>query len=193
MAAKLVLETGVRGGFSSRAPTGFRPKRNATMALETLRDSSGRRGGHHVLDGRHPRTTLAASTHEEVADCFLVASKRISDRRILKLLRQWLEAGSDGGRHRPSSADGGGARRKAESFRPCSSNIYLHVLDAAVGLARVPPWGTLVRYADDFVVMCRHREAMTSSSALAGVRIRVILERGLGSSYIRRRRGRVNL
>ncbi len=52
------------------------------------------------------------------------------------------------------------------------SNIYLHVLDRLWTRDRAPR-GTLVRYADDFVVMCHTREAFGQAEA----RIRVILER----------------
>ena len=40
---------------------------------------------------------------------------------------------------------------------PLLSNIYLHVLDA-LWTRHSAPLGTLVRYADDFVVMCRTRK-----------------------------------
>ena len=42
---------------------------------------------------------------------------------------------------------------------PLLSNIYLHVLDRRVGRTRCAHLGTLVRYADDFVVHVRHEGA----------------------------------
>ena len=48
MAAKLVLEPVFEADFLP-CSYGFRPKRSATMALETLR-KAGAKGGHHVLD-----------------------------------------------------------------------------------------------------------------------------------------------
>ena len=41
---------------------------------------------------------------------------------------------------------------------PLLSNIYLHVLDEQ-WTRHSAPLGTLVRYADDFVVMCRTKKA----------------------------------
>ena len=56
---------------------------------------------------------------------------------------------------------------------PLLSNIYLHVLDA-VWSATAAHMGTLVRYADDFVVMCAHGEGVRARPRSA---IRKILER----------------
>jgi RNA-directed DNA polymerase len=55
---------------------------------------------------------------------------------------------------------------------PLLSNIYLHVLDV-LWTRHSAPLGTLVRYADDFVVMCRTKKQCEQAEQ----RIRVILER----------------
>ena len=52
------------------------------------------------------------------------------------------------------------------------SNIYLHVLDT-LWTRHSAPLGTLVRYADDFVVMCTTRKACEQAEQ----RVRMILER----------------
>jgi len=144
MAAKLVLEPIFEADFK---PTsyGFRPKRSATMALETLR-KRGAKGGNHVLDA-DIRDYFGSIDHEKLLK---LVSKRISDRRVLKLLKKWLEAGvMEEGlvRHPTAGTPQGGV------ISPLLANIYLHVLDAA-WQREGARYGTLARYADDFVVMC---------------------------------------
>jgi RNA-directed DNA polymerase len=51
---------------------------------------------------------------------------------------------------------------------PLLSNIYLHVLDR-VWEGRCAQLGTLVRYADDFVVMCRTKEAVEEARRRVGI------------------------
>jgi len=163
MAAKLVLEPIFEADFLP-CSYGFRPKRSATMALETLRKAGSKRG-HHVLDA-DIRDYFGSIEHDKLMK---LVERRISDRRMLKLLRQWLEAGvmEDGVvRNTASGTPQGGV------ISPLLSNIYLHVLDV-LWTRHSAPLGTLVRYADDFVVMCRTRKQCEQAEQ----RIRVILGR----------------
>jgi len=149
MAAKLVMEPVFEADFRASS-YGFRPKRSATGALETLR-KEGARGGNHVLDA-DIRDYFGSIDHERLMK---LVERRISDRRMLKLVRNWLKAGvMDEGRlaETLSGAPQGGV------ISPLLSNIYLHVLDATWE-RRYVHLGVLVRYCDDFVVMCRTRSA----------------------------------
>jgi group II intron reverse transcriptase/maturase len=144
MAATIVLEPIFEADFRASS-YGFRPKRSATQALETLR-VHGARGGNHVLDA-DIRDYFGSLDH---AKLLKLVALRISDRRVLKLLRQWLAAGvMEDGQWRPTMT----GTPQGGVISPLLSNIYLHVLDR-VWEDRCAPLGTLVRYADDFVVMC---------------------------------------
>jgi group II intron reverse transcriptase/maturase len=146
-AAKLVIEPIFEADFKE-CSHGFRPRRGATGALETMR-LLGSRDHRYVVDG-DIRQFFDRLDRNKLLE---LLKRRISDRRVLKLVRQWLEAGvMEEGEVRSTVA----GTPQGGVISPLLANIYLHALDET--------WerenrhlGVLVRYADDFVVLCRSR------------------------------------
>ena len=146
-ATKIVVEPIFEADFKASS-YGFRPKKSATAALEAIRLAGGR--GHRYVVEIDIEKFFDSIDHDKL---MLLVEQRISDRRVLKLLRQWLKAGvlEDG---RVEGTDLGSPQGGVIS--PLLANIYLDVLDR-LWERKSRHLGQLVRYADDAVVLCRTR------------------------------------
>lgn len=147
---------------------GFRPGRSVSDAVDS------------VLEARdsHKRWVVDA----DIKDCFGSLEGRIlikqvksfvSEDAVVTLIEKWLHArvyNPVRGQPRVAMASQGGV------ITPLLANIYLHPFDAQV-MSRAP-YGTLVRFADDFVILCRRRQQVemalaTARQALGGIRLRL--------------------
>lgn len=151
-AVKLVIEPIFEAAFHP-ASYGFRPGRGCKDALREVEQLL-IEGHTFVVDADF------ASYFDTIPhDCLMRrVEERISDGRILALLRGWLEQDilHEMERWTPTQGTPQGA-----VISPLLANIYLHPLDelmAAHGYR-------MVRYADDFVVLCKSREEAAAALA----------------------------
>ena len=134
---------------------GFRPGRSAHQALDALTAAIMTRKVSWVLDA-DIRGFFDTLSHEWLVK---FVEHRVADRRVVRLIQKWLNAGvlEDGKRTRRETGTVQGG-----SVSPLLGNIYLHyVFDLWIQRWRTTKARgdvVAVRYADDFVVGFERRE-----------------------------------
>ena len=141
-AAKIVLEPVIEADFLP-CSYGFRPKRNALQAMEAIR-VAGNKGQSWVVDF-DIKGAFDHIAHESIMQAL---ARRVSDRRMLGLIKGWLRCGvMEEGRLRTTTA----GTPQGGVISPLLANLVFHHLDEA--LNHLGRWATFARYADDGLVL----------------------------------------
>ncbi len=150
MAVKLVLEPIFEADFDADS-YGFRPGRDAHQALAVIRESIA--GGMTWVVDADVSRCFDTIPHDRL---IRAVASRVVDGSMLALIKKFLVAPvldeREGGRRtrpRMGTPQGGPAS-------PLLANIYLHLLDRNFRrhVERGALRGRLVRYCDDFVIVC---------------------------------------
>ncbi|MDO9576665.1 MAG: group II intron reverse transcriptase/maturase [Candidatus Cloacimonadales bacterium] len=149
MSCKMVIEPVFEADFED-CSYGFRPKRSAKGAITEIK-SNLKRGNTNVYDA-----DLSGFFDNIPHDKLLILlEKRISDKRVINLIKKWLKCTvfEDNKLHKSrKGVPQGGV------ISPLLANIYLNLLDKAVARkdGYFYKYGiSMIRYADDFILMGR--------------------------------------
>ena len=154
-AVRLVIEPIFEAGFAEGS-YGFRPGRGCHDALREV-DRLIKEGFTHVVDAD------LAAYFDSIPHDRLVArvEEHVIDGKVLELIRGWLRCDILKGLERWTPTQGS---PQGAVISPLLANIYLDPLDKLMAGRGY----RMVRYADDFVILCRSREE--ADAALAEVR-----------------------
>lgn len=142
---------------------GFRPRRSIQQAVDAIIHARDQ-GLVWVLDA-------------DIADCFgsidvnaLIGQVQriVRSKLVLKLIHQWLHTPIQGRKHEIVGVSQGGV------ISPQLANLYLHRFDEMIIAAL--PRSELIRFADDFVILCRDEKTAVwsldvSRRSLANLRL----------------------
>jgi RNA-directed DNA polymerase len=157
-AVKIVLEPIFEADFLP-CSYGFRPKRSAHQALQAMREAV-RSGRTWVVDA-DIEAFFDRLDRDLVLECL---RERISDRKVLRLIRAILSAGVLDG---SVLSDSGEGTPQGGPLSPLMANAVLHRLDRQ-WQQRHRRLGVLVRYADDLCVCAPDRDRAEAALAALG-------------------------
>jgi len=157
MATKLVIEPIFEADFEEHS-YGFRPKRGQHDAVAAI--TCAMVTGHTQVIDADLSKYFDTIPH---AKLLKVVAERICDKKVLHLIKMWLKAPIiEEDKTGKQKTVGGGKKSRVGTpqggvISPLLSNLYLHILDRIwVRHELSRKYGArIVRYADDFVVLCK--------------------------------------
>jgi len=147
---KMLLEPIFEADFSESS-YGFRPERSSKDAMKAIKTYL-QQGKTEVLDADLSKY-FDTIPHDRLLKAL---EERISDPRLLKLLKKWLKAPVYDGKQFKGGKGNKVGTPQGGVISPLLANIYLNLLDRIVDNARSifhQNGNKIVRYADDFVIM----------------------------------------
>jgi RNA-directed DNA polymerase len=159
MAVKLIIEPIFEADFCPNS-YGFRPKKSAHDAVDEIANTLSQ--GHTQVIDADLSKYFDSIPHSKLLD---VVAERIVDSAILHVIKLWLKAPIIGEDKDGTRKNVGGGKANSRGtpqggvISPLLSNCYLHVLDRIWEKHQLR-WklkARIVRYADDFVVLCKGR------------------------------------
>jgi len=133
---------------------GFRPRRGCKDALRRV-DELLKEGYTYIVDA-DLKSYFDTIPHDRL---LALVARKVSDGRVLSLIESFLKQGVLDGMHEWTPEEGS---PQGGSISPLLSNIYLNPLDHAMAQQGFE----MVRYADDFVIMCRSPEEAARALAV---------------------------
>lgn len=141
-ALRLVLEPIFERDFAQHS-YGFRPKRGCQDALKRVQELL--EAGYSCVLDVDLKSYFDTIPHGPLMD---LIRQKVADGRVLKLIEEFLKAGVMDGLREWTPEQGA---PQGAVVSPLLSNIYLNPLDHLMAQHGIE----MVRYADDFVIMCR--------------------------------------
>jgi len=146
MATKIVIEPIFEANFLP-CSYGFRPGRSTHDAIDKIRREITFERCHTVIDA-DIKGYFQNINHDLLLN---LVKRRISDPRVVALIKGWLKSGIMDRDTFHVSGDTGTPQGGVIS--PLLANIYLHCFDKMFSMSGIR--GTLVRYADDLVILLK--------------------------------------
>ncbi len=152
-AVRMVIEPIFEHEFAEHS-YGFRPQRGCKDALRCVEELL--KAGYTYIVDADLKSYFDTIPHDRLMS---LVEQKVSDRRVLKLIEMFLKQGVLDGLREWTPEEGS---PQGAVISPLLSNIYLNPLDHLMAQQGFE----MVRYADDFVIMCRSPEEAAGALAM---------------------------